>query len=843
MADTAEFLLSQVGCLPAGNGNDTTATEESQKDIDMIHSGPNEQPGTILCTADGSGDDSVTTGEGGEVHFDAQEAICPPNNPDEKNTTESTEQNDTHQTTVCTSSVEWGSPLGWAVDGLKVSPKWEWSPTIQSIEAALKSRIRPNEQYNISPMRGGTCSKLYSVDYGGHEYVLKVTLPVAPRTKTESEVATMRWMRKNTNLSVPRVIQYDSSANNPIGCEWILMTRIEGRPLSSYWCEMEFGSKERIVMRIAEFTAHIYNHQFTGIGNIYPSPLPSPVRRHQVGRIVCPRFFWHRGPEIERQQGPFITTREWVLRRLNIAHEQLRDRFHGMKNGPKKDVDLIWRMLNMSGVGSRLWRLYDVLFPRRIKTEALKKYPAYGPETQQTLTGDLRQASVQDTDQHMNGWPTPMQIDYDQRDKTSADYCNTIAKPDLADITRIACGNICKLSQRASDGCTTQDSQLNTQYELPAQHIKTWEPLKPDFKDHIGADADPDPDPEPTMLWRTNLSADDIFVNENGILTGVVGWGSVPAIPVAIACDWPAFLHEGRHRVTEPQIRHYYDRDQKCLKMNFWRALRDCERTQLRKLFTEEMARLCPRWYATWQREALHRDYEAAVQHCDNVNFIDKVEQWCDQVEAALEKGLEPKPPHVMSLACAVTEGPDWTSWTDLDDLTPKWVTKRQEHDRELAAWCQRVAKVKYARAEIRRAKSVRQKATKARIAAEADLRHYTQKFEVAARAEHEADTRLAQDKMASAEVRLSSAKRKVNAAGSRLLAAEEKIREEEEPRARDREAWESLRKALVKEFGEDNYWVRETRYTPRDAGEAAGSPRGTAPADGDMESEISEEE
>lgn len=47
-----------------------------------------------------------------------------------------------------------------------------------------------------------------------------------PRIKTESEVATMEFVRKNTNVPVPIVYHHDSSPFNRLGGEYILMSKV-----------------------------------------------------------------------------------------------------------------------------------------------------------------------------------------------------------------------------------------------------------------------------------------------------------------------------------------------------------------------------------------------------------------------------------------------------------------------------------------------------------------------------------------------------------------------------------------------------------------------------------------
>ena len=57
---------------------------------------------------------------------------------------------------------------------------------------------------------------------------MRVSLPVEPFFKTESEAATLSYIRTHTSIPVPEVIEWDSSADNPLGFEWVLVDKVEG---------------------------------------------------------------------------------------------------------------------------------------------------------------------------------------------------------------------------------------------------------------------------------------------------------------------------------------------------------------------------------------------------------------------------------------------------------------------------------------------------------------------------------------------------------------------------------------------------------------------------------------
>lgn len=83
----------------------------------------------------------------------------------------------------------------------------------------------------------GSFNKLYEVFLPSKEtqYLFRVSLPVDPFYKTESEVATIAYLRQHTTITVPSVIAWSSSADNIMGYEWVLFEKINGVPLSNVW--------------------------------------------------------------------------------------------------------------------------------------------------------------------------------------------------------------------------------------------------------------------------------------------------------------------------------------------------------------------------------------------------------------------------------------------------------------------------------------------------------------------------------------------------------------------------------------------------------------------------------
>lgn len=117
----------------------------------------------------------------------------------------------------------------------------------------------------------GAHNKLYLISYANHhtEYLFRVSLPVEPYFKTESEVATLAFLRSKTSIPVARVIAWDSDFDNELGFEWLLMERIRGVTLQSVWREMSWREKTMLTTELAGIIKRLRDIKFDRIGSLY----------------------------------------------------------------------------------------------------------------------------------------------------------------------------------------------------------------------------------------------------------------------------------------------------------------------------------------------------------------------------------------------------------------------------------------------------------------------------------------------------------------------------------------------------------------------------------------------
>ncbi|KAI0674412.1 hypothetical protein C8Q78DRAFT_966908 [Trametes maxima] len=208
------------------------------------------------------------------------------------------------------------------------------------------------EVARIKFLGAGTFHKGYLVTLvDTREVVARVARRFMPRLKTESEVATMRYLREHTSIPVPEVYQYDSNPYNRLGGEYILMSKAPGIPLSKVFHSMPHNTLAALMENMAELVVPLFAHRFPMIGSLYDGPdpnapsniassLPTPTpttytrltnisdavsklqlqqdasKELHVGPIVSWPFFGSNRGDLshpdELNRGPWRTTREYL---------------------------------------------------------------------------------------------------------------------------------------------------------------------------------------------------------------------------------------------------------------------------------------------------------------------------------------------------------------------------------------------------------------------------------------------------------------------------------------------------------------------------------------------------
>jgi hypothetical protein len=113
------------------------------------------------------------------------------------------------------------------------------------------------------------------------ELILRVSGNHISKIKTENEAAVLLWLHNHTNVPVPRVVAYDSSIDNPLHHDYILMTREPGESLADVYNSFNPTQMDSILDRLIDINAELHKHTWSHIGglsfDVNGQIIPGPV--------------------------------------------------------------------------------------------------------------------------------------------------------------------------------------------------------------------------------------------------------------------------------------------------------------------------------------------------------------------------------------------------------------------------------------------------------------------------------------------------------------------------------------------------------------------------------------
>jgi Ser/Thr protein kinase RdoA (MazF antagonist) len=402
--------------------------------------------------------------------------------------------------------LEW-EPTIWGL-----VPRWTKEPDTKVISQIARKHLGHDEDVHIdvSFHAQGAFNKLYKITAAGSECLMRVSLPVYPRLKTQSEVATINFVREQTDMPVPRILAFDSESKTELGFEWIMMELAPGTTLRKRWRKMSWEAKQTVVRQLVHYQAQLYEKSFSTIGNLF-APVDDSTS-FQLGPLVSHVFFWGDHLTHDVPRGPFKTSHEWL----------------------------------------KSWLSFIVTDQQRILD-----------------TSD------------------------DEDDLEDAGITKELAEDLVQQLPKVF------------------------PPEAPSQH---------------------------NILFHGDLSMQNIMIDETGKLTAIVDWECVSTVPLWRACQFPQLL-QGRTRDVKPTRDKYAPEshgdeqgldalDNEGVNSLYWEHLLEYERSELRKLFKQEMRKLNAKWVTTMKRRTLEADFEKAINDCVCGWRFRSVRRWLDAYKA-----------------------------------------------------------------------------------------------------------------------------------------------------------------------------------------------------------------
>ncbi|KAJ7076102.1 kinase-like domain-containing protein [Mycena belliarum] len=164
--------------------------------------------------------------------------------------------------------------------------------------------------------------------------------------RTNSEVATMKYIKENTTIPVPEVYLHDDDVSGEVGGSWMVAEYIPHRDASLYyrWPRMSRSQKEDACKAIAKIWHELLSLRFDAVGSlrideagkIAMGPMAVPSCWASWEKPIYPAF---------EDCGPFSTTREWLL---SLAKQdiQIKDTIDPESDAGKRSKQLMQAAIN-----------------------------------------------------------------------------------------------------------------------------------------------------------------------------------------------------------------------------------------------------------------------------------------------------------------------------------------------------------------------------------------------------------------------------------------------------------------------------------------------------------------
>lgn len=99
------------------------------------------------------------------------------------------------------------------------------------------------------------------------ELILRVAGRQYPCRKTTNEIATILWVSAHTSIPVPGIVAWDNSCDNPLGCEFTLMEKVQGETLSNIIDDLDVEDRKELVSQV-EMIEQLHSHDLNFVGGL-----------------------------------------------------------------------------------------------------------------------------------------------------------------------------------------------------------------------------------------------------------------------------------------------------------------------------------------------------------------------------------------------------------------------------------------------------------------------------------------------------------------------------------------------------------------------------------------------
>ncbi|KAL9003734.1 MAG: hypothetical protein Q9188_003421 [Gyalolechia gomerana] len=139
-----------------------------------------------------------------------------------------------------------------------------------------------------------------------------------------SEVATMVFLRSH-GLPVPSIYDYSATPHNPVGTEYIIMEKVQGKALREIWLDMTPKDRIKLISQVVKMESLLFSIKLPANGSIYYKrdlnpqtesidiPVPDGSNSFCIGPDARYRWWYRERANLPIERGPYRESKD-VLR-------------------------------------------------------------------------------------------------------------------------------------------------------------------------------------------------------------------------------------------------------------------------------------------------------------------------------------------------------------------------------------------------------------------------------------------------------------------------------------------------------------------------------------------------
>ncbi|KAK0640159.1 Altered inheritance of mitochondria protein 9 [Lasiodiplodia hormozganensis] len=208
------------------------------------------------------------------------------------------------------------------------SAEWRIDPedNVELIKETIRPYMRlcglPSEGLEVKFLTEGAWNQVYTISASVNgvvkECIFRLALPDFPWYRTQIEVSTTEFIRHHTSIPVPRIYAFNSSMKSPLGLEWILMEKVQGRTYAEAAWSLSFDTRAAIHRKVADWADELSRLEFDQIGSLYhdwSKPL-SDKSSYLVGPLNDDEFKSDLRLDHDVHRGPFASMQQYTSARI-----------------------------------------------------------------------------------------------------------------------------------------------------------------------------------------------------------------------------------------------------------------------------------------------------------------------------------------------------------------------------------------------------------------------------------------------------------------------------------------------------------------------------------------------